>query len=265
MGDSGDDAGKARRYTNSMRPNIVNLRQFYSSPLGHRVKRRLRTMLREHWPENAGLHVVGVGYANQVLPLPGKDANARVLSLMPLAQGAIYWPVESANHSVLGDDMRPPFAPGSLHRVAMLHAFEHADAPEELLKIWWQLLVPGGRLVVMLPNRHGLWTRFGQTPLRTGDAYTLASIKQLLGDAGYTLRDVRSALFFPPSTHPFWVSVANLLEILGAAMFPRMGGLYFIEAEKQIYAGIREPLAQKVVAALTPAPASAMPSPRDAD
>ena len=247
-----------------MRPDIVNLRQFYSSRLGHKVKRRLRRLVRDYWPGGDGLHIVGIGYANQLLPLPNANglSNARILALMPLAQGAIYWPVDEANHSVLGDEMRPPFTPSTLHRVLMLHSFENVHAPDECLRIWWQLLVPGGRLVLMLPNRRGLWARFGATPFATGTPYTLASVKSLLNDAGFTVRDTRSALFGPPSTHPLWLTLFSVIEWFGAVTIPRMGGVFVIEAEKQIYAGVREavlnPRANKKWVT-----ASAMTSPRN--
>ena len=191
-----------------MRPDIVNLRQFYSSRLGSKVKRRLRTCVRSYWPEEDGLHIVGIGYANQLLPLPQEKApNNRIISLMPMAQGAIYWPINEANHSVLGDEMRPPFMPSSLHRVLMVHGFEHVAAPDELLRVWYQLLAPGGRLMLIIPNRRGLWARFGHTPFATGTPHTLASAKKLLNDAGFTVRDMRSTLFCPPSTHPFWLKM----------------------------------------------------------
>ena len=245
-----------------MRPDIVNLRQFYSSRLGSKVKRRLRRFVRDYWPETDGLHTVGIGYANQLLPLPHADRPAcRIVSLMPVAQGAIYWPVSGMNHSVLGDEMRPPFMPSSLHRVLMVHGFEHAGAPDELLRVWYQLLTPGGRLTLMVPNRRGLWARFGNTPFATGTPYTLASIKSLLDAAGFTVRDMHSTLFTPPSTHPFWLRMFNVIEWIGAASFPRIGGVFIIEAEKQIYAGVRENVIGAKLAANWK-PAVALSSPR---
>lgn len=224
-----------------MRPDIVNLRQFYSSRLGRKVKRCLRRAVRDAWPEDAGLHNVGIGYATPLLPLPTASPNhtARIAAFMPTAQGAIYWPVDAENHSILGDELRPPFAPSTLHRVVMLHAFEHSSAPEDLLRIWWQLLVPGGRLLLVVPNRRGLWARFGATPFTSGTPYSLGALRELLNAASFTLRDARSALFAPPSTHPFWLRVFNPIEWLGAWCFPRLGGVLVVEAEKQIYAGVR--------------------------
>lgn len=238
-----------------MRPDIVNLRQFYSSRLGRKVRRRLRNRIRAYWPEEVGLTTVGLGYTTPLLPLPNAaDATARILALMPMAQGAIYWPIDSENHSVLADEMRPPLIPSSLHRVLVAHGFEHLAAPEEFLRIWWQLLTPGGRLMLVVPNRHGLWARFGATPFATGTAHTLASIKSLLNQAGFTVRDMHSALFAPPSSHPFWLTCFHAIEWIGAATFPRIGGVLIIEAEKQIFAGLREPLPlPKVKAAWAPA------------
>lgn len=247
-----------------MRPNIVNLRQFYTSPLGRKVKRRLRRILRSYWEEEHGLHSVGIGYATPVLPVTSADPTARILALMPTAQGAIYWPVDEANHSVLGDELMPPFQTSSLHRVVVLHLFEYSHAPDELLSVWWQMLAPGGRLLLIVPNRRGLWARFGATPFSTGTPYTLGALKELLRASNFTLRDTRSACYAPPSSHPFWLRIFSPIEWLGAACFPHMGGLFVIEAEKQIYANVRD---TAVVAAPSRkwAPATAVGSARNSN
>lgn len=229
-----------------MRPDIVNLRQFYSSRLGRKVKARLRRITREHWAASVDEVTLGIGYANPVLRVLDTGAQSSpVISLMPASQGAIYWPVDSANHSILGDEMRPPFAPNSLARVVMLHALEHVTRPDELLSITWQLLAPGGRLLLIVPNRHGLWASMGATPFALGTPYTHAKLRELLNEAEFTLRESRAALFTPPSAHPFWLHAWPILEWLGHWCFPRIGGVLVIEAEKQIYAGIREPVVAK--------------------
>lgn len=225
-----------------MRPDIVNLRQFYSSRLGRRVKARLCKLVLSHWPVHKGEPIVGIGYATPLLHLLERAGpqQALVIPLMPAVQGAIYWPVHMENHSVLGDEMRPPFAQNSLTRVLMLHAFEHAAQPEELLRITWQVMAPGGRLILIVPNRRGLWARFGHTPFVTGTPYTLAGMRALLEKTEFTLCDVSAAMFAPPSSHPFWLHAGPVLEWLGGLFFPRAGGVYIIEVEKQIYAAVGE-------------------------
>jgi SAM-dependent methyltransferase len=227
-----------------MRPDIVNLRQFYSSRIGRKVKQRLRRLVRSDWPALKGDAVVGIGYAPPLLSEMDRadDDHGALVALMPVSQGAIYWPVSLDNRSVLADELRPPFAPSSLQRVVMVHAFEHVARPDELLQIYWQLLAPGGRLLLVVPNRRGVWASMGATPFSQGIPYTLSTVKELLRDADFTLRETHTALFAPPSSHPFWLHSWAVFEWLGRIVLPGFGGVLMIEAEKQIYAGIQQPV-----------------------
>lgn len=224
-----------------MRPNVVSLRQFYSSRLGRKIKQRLRQLVMEQWPDHAQEAIVGIGYAVPVLRVLERAKPASLVALMPASQGAIYWPVHSENHSVLADEMMPPFAAGTVHRVVMLHAFEYAAKPKELLQVYWQMLVPGGRLLLIVPNRRSYWANFGSTPFARGTPYSMSQIKELLADAQFTLRDHHTALFAPPTSHPLWLRAWRSFETLGRALCPGMGGVLIIDAEKQIYASIPEP------------------------
>lgn len=240
-----------------MRADIVNLRQFYSSSLGRRVKARLCRITLNHWPSHKGDVILGIGYTLPMLRVIERTSNGLVAALMPAVQGAIYWPIHSENRTILGDEMRPPFASNSVSRIVMLHTLEHADAPQELLRVVWQLLEPGGQLLLMVPNRQGLWSRVGTTPFATGKAYTLIELKTLLGDADYTLREVSTSLYLPPSAHPLWFKLSGLCEMVGHMLFPRRGGILVIEAEKQIYAGVGERASSRKATAW---PATATPA-----
>lgn len=221
-----------------MRPDIVNLRQFYSSRLGRMVKARLRQAVLRHWPNHSGEWIVGIGYALPVLRVIERTGPGTVMALMPAAQGAVYWPVHASNRALLGDEMRPPFAAGQLSRIVVMHAFEYQAAPEELLRVLWQLLAPGGQLLLMVPNRRSLWARYGRTPLASGTPYTLSQVKTLLQDTEFTLREISTALFAPPSAHSIWLSLGGIMEWIGHWFLPLGGGILLVEAEKQIYAGV---------------------------
>jgi SAM-dependent methyltransferase len=223
-----------------MRPNVVQLRQFYASRLGRKVKQRLRQLVLQYWPDTAQQVVVGLGYAIPVLRVLERGKPSALLALMPVNQGAIYWPVHSENHGVLGDEVMPPFAPGSLHRVVMLHAFEHVARPQELLSVYWKMLAPGGKMLLIVPNRRGSWARFGNNPFGRGTPYSVSQLRELLEDAQFTINDITSALFGPPSRAPFWLKLWKSMEDIGSFLFPMLGGVLIIEVEKQIYAGIAE-------------------------
>ncbi|MEJ0010313.1 MAG: hypothetical protein WDN72_07330 [Alphaproteobacteria bacterium] len=119
----------------------------------------------------------------------------------------------------------------------MLHAFEYEPRPDELLKIFWELLVPGGRLLLIVPNRRGSWARSG-TPFGQGTPYSFAQLRTLLDEAKFTLREASSMLFAPPTRHVLggW----DFIEWLGGLVCPWLGGVLVVEAEKQIYAAIAE-------------------------
>lgn len=242
------------------RPTIIELRQFYSSTLGRKVKQRLRALVVELWPDVAGQSIVGIGYTVPVLRVLERSKPASMLALMPVSQGAIYWPVHAENRSILADEMVPPFAVNSLDKVVMLHAFEHVAQPTELLKIYWQMLTPGGRLLLMVPNRHGLWSSMSNTPYMRGTPYSMAQLRELLNETQFTIRETRSLLFAPPLSRPFWLKSWGVFEWLIRWMVPNFGGVLVVEAEKQIYAAIAQPIPSSALArawnAATPQTAS---------
>lgn len=227
-----------------MRPSVVQLRQFYSSRLGRLVKKRLRQLVLRHWGDLDKQVIVGIGYAPPLLRALDRGSSGAIMALMPADQGAIYWPVHTDNRSVLADELMPPFAENSLQRVLMLHAIEFAPKPNELLRVYWQMLAPGGRLLVIAPNRWGLWAHAGRSPFARGQAVSLSKLKDLLEEAQFTLRESGSAMYAPPSTGWGWVKLAGALEWVGSLILPGLGGIILIEAEKQIYAGLGIPVEQ---------------------
>ena len=224
------------------RPSVIQLRQFYSSRLGRLVKKRLRQRVLEQWGEHGNETVLGVGYAPPFLRALERHGGGPVVALMPADQGAIYWPVHTDNRSILADEALPPFSENSLQRVLMVHALECAAQPDEVLRAYWQLLAPGGRLLAFVPNRFGIWAHAGRSPFARGRSWRIGALKDAFEEAQFTLRDCSTALYAPPSTSWGWQRLAGLLEWAGRLLLPGFGGVIVIEAEKQIYAGIGIPV-----------------------
>lgn len=227
-----------------MRPSVVQLRQFYSSRLGRIVKKRLRHLTSARWANHETETILGIGYAPPLLRVLERNNGSTILALMPADQGAIYWPVHTDNRSLLADELMPPFADNTLHRVLMLHAIEFSAKPDELLRVYWQMLAPGGRLLVIAPNSLGLWSHFGRSPFTRGRKFSPGKLKDLLEEAQFTLRESGTALYVPPSTGWVWVQLSGILEWLGRLLLPSFGGVIVLEAEKQIYAGLGIPVEQ---------------------
>ena len=62
-----------------MYKDVIDLRDFYGTPLGHTAQRIVRRYIRSVWPDVKGLSVAGIGYPIPYLR-PIMDAAARVVA-----------------------------------------------------------------------------------------------------------------------------------------------------------------------------------------
>jgi SAM-dependent methyltransferase len=229
------------------RPDIISLRQFYSSALGRKVKKRLRQLVVDYWPERNEETIIGLGYATPLMRVLERAGGGytKLAAAMPAQQGAIYWPVHSDNRSFLADELSLPLSDNSVHRLVVLHAFEYCAEPEKLLEECYRVLVAGGRMILVVPNRRGLWQGMGDTPYAQGTPYRVSHLKHLMNEAEFTLREVRTALFTLPISHPVLLRAWEVWERLFGLVFWGLGGVVVMEVEKQIYAAIPEPVLKK--------------------
>ena len=226
--------------------DVIDLRDFYATSLGRVAQRAIRTRLREMWPDLQGQRVLGLGYATPFLrPLMGE--SERVLALMPAGQGVLPWPQDGLNVAALTVEDELPLPDVSMDRVILIHALEHAEPLRPFLREIWRVLAGSGRLIVVVPNRRGIWARFERTPFGLGQPYSASQLSRLLRDNLFTPLTTRSALFIPPFASRLWLSSAMAWERVGERWLDRVAGVVMIEASKQLYA----PTAVRV-----PAPAS---------
>jgi len=216
--------------------DAVDLRDFYATPLGRMVQRTLRSRIREAWPDLSGLAVLGVGYATPFLG-PLRAEAGRVCAAMPAAQGVLHWPAEGGGLTALTSETELPFADVSMDRVILVHALECAEQVRPLLREIWRVLSGSGRLLVIAPNRSGIWARFERTPFGHGRPYSPSQLSQALRDTMFTPLSTAGALFAPPSQSRMMISSAPAWEKIGGRWFPAIAGVVMAEAAKQIYAG----------------------------
>jgi SAM-dependent methyltransferase len=215
--------------------DVVDLRQFYRSPLGQTARRAIRRRLREMWPDVRGESLLSIGYATPYLRLALGQAE-RVIALMPAGQGVIRWPPEGPNLTLLADEAELPLPDMSVGRVVLLHAIEHSEQLRPFLREVWRVLTPGGRVIAVVPNRRGLWARFERTPFGHGHPYTADQISRLLRDNLFEPLNRRGALFMPPFASRRRVSSAQAWERIGERWFGGFAGVVLVEAGKQLYA-----------------------------
>ena len=113
--------------------DVVDLRDFYNTPLGHAAQRIVRRYIRTAWPDVTGMSVAGIGY-----PIPYlrglKDEAERVVALMPAQQGVMRWPAEGGNVVSLAPEDDLPLPDVSMDRVLLVHALECSEQLRKMLR-----------------------------------------------------------------------------------------------------------------------------------
>jgi SAM-dependent methyltransferase len=232
--------------------DVIELRDFYASPLGQMARRMIRRQIRALWPDATGFDVLGLGYAVPYLR-PFRDEARRTIALMPATQGVMRWPEEGRGLVTLGEETDLPFANASFERVLLVHALEHSEAVRQALREIWRVLTPEGKLLIVLPHRRGLWAQSERTPFGHGHPYSRAQITRLLNDCLFAPGPREGALHFPPSSRRFLLRSAGWWEDVGRMLWPGFAGVMLIEATKRVYALKPKPAKRRVLA---PVPAA---------
>jgi SAM-dependent methyltransferase len=223
-----------------MRPDVEEVRNFYHTQLGAVARRLLVHRIRALWPNVRGQTVLGLGYATPYMR-PFLQEAERVIAVMPEDQGAVNWPPEGPSRTILASETELPLRDASVDRVLVVHSLEMAGSPRPLLREIWRVLAPEGRLLLVAPNRRGLWARFDHTPFGHGRPYSRGQLERLLASAMFSPAGWSPTLFMPPISWPPVLNTAVGMERAGSYGWPRFCGVLIAEAQKYLYAPIIEP------------------------
>lgn len=218
-----------------MRPDIVDLQSFYGSPRGQLVRRLVCHQIRRLWPELAGERLLGLGYASPYLSALAENAE-RVVAVMPAQQGVARWPHCRRSLTALADDDALPLADNSVDRALLVHALEGANDAKAMLREVWRVLADGGRLLLVVPNRHGLWSLSDGTPFGHGRPYSALQLESVLRNCLFAPQQSAAAVFLPPVRSRLLLRTAFAWERVGLRVGKAFGGVLLIEAEKQVHA-----------------------------
>ena len=98
--------------------------------------------------------------------------------------------------------------------------------------------MPNGKLIVVVPNRSGLWARFEHTPFGTGRPFSKRQLSGFLQSALLTPTSWSDALHFPPGKIDKKPRLRMKLETMGRRFWPLFSGVILVEATKKMYQGI---------------------------
>jgi len=270
--------------------DITHVRAFYDKPLGQLVAQLLAAHLASYWPRHTPPdmpphkmsvpkieqspqtappeRIIGLGYA-----LPFLDKlwpQADLFAFMPPRLGSMAWMNASTgtgtnigmggNRSCLIDESALPLADNSVDRILLLHMLEFAADPEALLGEVWRVLAPNGRVLVVAPNRYGLWAHSTRTPWSGGNRFSRRQIRRLLEKAEFVSLNWQACFLAPPAAFRLTMRRAHYVERAARHFAPALCGLLLVEATKQVYAPIGKPArAANLTSVLRPAPSTPMP------
>ena len=213
--------------------DVLRIRDWYRTPQGRVVRRVLRGPVQGLLPNGDDSHVLGLGYT---LPyLREQEENRNCFTAMPGKMGVTHWPENMPNRSLLCWEDQLPFPDNTFDYIFVAHALEFTGSPEVLLESCWRVLRPEGRLLVMVPNRAGLWSHRETTPLGRGHPYSSHELHKLLRHGNFMMTQSFYALHVPPTNRRWLLQTYETWEKAGTRWWAPTGGVLFMEGRKDVY------------------------------
>ena len=215
--------------------DVVDLRDFYETDLGQAARQMVHDAVIGLWPDVKGDQILGLGYAVPYLESLREQAD-RVMAFMPAQQGVLHWPEQGPNAVCLVEETSLPLPDSSVDRILLVHGLESSEALRGMMEEVWRVLTGDGRLLVVAPNRRGIWCRSDRSPFGWGQPYGLQQLNRLLRGYGFVPCNSARALYLPPVRSSALLRSAAAWEAAGARWFPRFSGVVLAEARKQVWA-----------------------------
>lgn len=207
-------------------PGFDALAHYYATPGGRRVARTIATIAAPALRRGGTTRLLAMGHPGPVLGGFNPRSVERLAIVYPDGAEAGTLPGAPTGCACVAEPWALPFAESMFDQALLCHALEHAEPPRTLLRELWRVLAPAGEVVLIVPNRAGLWTHFEATPFGNGRPFGRAQLTRLLQESLFEPVSWKTALVAPPVKGLEWLD-GPLTRIA-----PGLGGIHFVLARK---------------------------------
>ncbi len=201
-----------------------SIRDYYATPDGERVARLLARLAAPAVRRGATARLLAVGHAGPLLTGLDPQQFERI-ALVTQREGQPF-PPDALNFAVEAQPEALPFAESMFDQALLVHALEFAERPRAMLRELWRVLAPASELILIVPNRAGVWTHFEATPFGQGRPWGRNELMRLLAEAMFEPLSWASAMVAPPVKGLRWLDRPLTWAV------PRIGGVHLVLARK---------------------------------
>jgi ubiquinone/menaquinone biosynthesis C-methylase UbiE len=134
----------------------------------------------------------------------------------------------------MSDECELPFPDALFDRVLVVHALEETANSQRLLREIWRVSAPEAHIIIVAPNRSGLWSLWDETPFGHGRPFSRSQLKKLMKDALLEPTAWTRALYMPPFAWKVFTSAADGWERVGEVFASKLGGVNLVEGVKKV-------------------------------
>ncbi len=215
--------------------DVLRLRDWYRTRTGCVAAGVVNDYIRKLWPALHGKKVLSLGYG---LPyLEGYQDDPFVFAAMPAQMGVIHWPASGDSRTLMTWEAELPFVDETFDYILLTHALEFSGNPDYLMQELARVLKPDGRVLIVVPNRLGVWSRREITPFARGRPFSTLELNKLIRRNGFVVSQSVYGLFVPPTRRRWILRHAATFEKIGQRWRPPVGGLLLTEARKDLFGG----------------------------
>ncbi|MDP1724064.1 MAG: methyltransferase domain-containing protein [Alphaproteobacteria bacterium] len=226
--------------------DIRTLINFYDADLGQSAAKIIFKKIKEIWPNLHHQKILGIGYPIPFLEdlIPIAD---RFMMAMPAAQGIVQWPKKDVlNSAFLTYEEELPLPDCCVDYILVMHTLENTESTSLFLRECWRVLADHGKILLLLPNRKGMWSQLSKTPFGHGRPFTTRQIRNLLEKSSFSFLKRERMLYFPPINKKFILRYANTWEKTGRLLYRSFSGALLIEAQKNLFQECKIKIGYKV-------------------